>query len=906
MADIEVINPQGVRGKIPEEDAAAAAEQGYVFVTPQDLQAEKLREKYGSGLDQLAAVGTGALSGLTLGLSDIAGAELGGRERLQAYEQLYGTERAAGNIAGTIATAFLGPVAAGLRGGAIARGAATAAAPALAAEALGQRAAQGVGSLIARRLGQEAAEGIGGTAARWAAHGFTESALQGIGQEASRVAISGEDVGEKLGQIATAGLLSGTVGSVFGLGLGAAGGTLRAGGRVVTRAVESVAQDLPAVERALYRTQARLRNLTPEQQATAEILAQPEMAARARTAEARIAEHIEGPMDPGLGRRVSRPGYLQEDITEKVRLASEGDEAIRNLGLKQRVITDSIATDADSVAAQNAGSMQLITDHAVELRRLANDPRIHRSQAETLERLIGFDMDAANVRADSVLGRVQRAIQEGGVDGQAGVFIGVDGYKRELGRIISRIERISTKTLRDIETLDALKPLYEQTRTWLERTQTWGQLGSFQRELNESLVSKLSADTAFQKNWLSSDSFGRDPVNPWRGGKVASAEKLRQNLDASVMPGTKDADRALRDQIAGENAQIRAMQRFGNIDDVPGLADNLRQRLRINERILARYDRAIEDARLGRLLKDVAGPVDSAAAMVAGAAAASISPALVPLAAAIINPRVTMRAAEVVRSMADGQGAAIARSVGTAMRRVRDTSVQVIERLPATGAKIASFEDKSKRVRELSEKRQQIRAGLERDMSWMSNDAANARAKAVDASLRGVDYLDRNIPKGLVAPTPFAPNLPPSKQEVKVWLERFKAVERPMSILDDMAKGKLTPEAVDAVREVYPETFAEIQTKVLEDLFDMRKRGKQPKYFERIQLGLILGIPTDPTMTPEVMRAVQAQYAGATPEERQGQAPAKPLGGNGTKAPDFAGAYRSGAEETELTSGANP
>lgn len=906
MADIDVISPQGVRGTIPEEDAGNAARQGYIFVTPQDLQAEKLREKYGSGLDQLAAVGTGALSGLTLGFTDIVGAKLGGQERLQAYEQLYGTERAAGNIAGTIATAFLGPVAAGLRGGAVARGAAAAAAPALAAEALGQRAAQGIGNIITRRLGQEAAEGVAGTAARWAAHGATESALQGIGQEAARVAISGEDIGEKLGQIGTAGLLSLGVGGVFGGGLGALGGALRSGGRAVTRAVERVAQDLPAAERALYRTQARFRNLTPEQQVTAEILAQPEMAARARTAEARIAEHIEGPMDVGLGRRVSRPGYLQEDITEKVRLASEGDEAIRNLGLKQRVITDSIASDADNIAAQNAGSQQLIADHALELNRLANDEQFHRGQIRSIERLVGFDLDPGSVRPDSVMGRLQRAIGEGGVDGQAGVFIAVDGYKRELGRVISRIERISNKTLRDIQTLEVLKPLYEQSRTWLETTRVWGDLGNFQRELNASIVSKLSADSAFQKNWLSPESFGRDPVNPWRGGKVASAEKLRQNLEASVMPGTKDADRAIRDQIAGENEQIRAMQRFGNIDDVPGLTENLQQRLRINQRILERYDTAIEDARLGRLLKDMAGPVDSAAAMVAGAAAVSVSPALVPLAAAIINPRVTMRAAEVVRGMADGQGAAITRSVGRAMRRVSDTSVQVAERLPTTGAKIVSFQDKSKRVEELSANTQQIRAALERDMSWMANDAASARAKAIDVSLRGVDYLQRNIPKGLAAPTPFAPNLPPSKQQVKVWLERFKAVEKPMSILDDMAKGKLTPEAVDAVREVYPETFAEIQTKVLEDLFEMRKRGKQPKYVERIQLALILGVPTDPTMTPEVMRAVQAQYAGASPEERQGQAPAKPLGGKGNKAPDFASGYRSGAEETELTSGANP
>jgi hypothetical protein len=81
----------------------------------------------------------------------------------------------------------------------------------------------------------------------------------------------------------------------------------------------------------------------------------------------------------------------------------------------------------------------------------------------------------------------------------------------------------------------------------------------------------------------------------------------------------------------------------------------------------------------------------------------------------------------------------------------------------------------------------------------------------------------------------------------------------------------------------------------------MESKGKLPKYSKRIELGILLGIPTDPTMTPEVMQAVQAQY-GATPtDERMGQV--QPMGaGKPQKAPDFAAAYRSGAEDTELTS----
>ena len=133
-------------------------------------------------------------------------------------------------------------------------------------------------------------------------------------------------------------------------------------------------------------------------------------------------------------------------------------------------------------------------------------------------------------------------------------------------------------------------------------------------------------------------------------------------------------------------------------------------------------------------------------------------------------------------------------------------------------------------------------------------------------------------------------------------MRRLRAVENPTSILDDLAAGRLTPESIDAVRTVYPETFAEIQGQVMDRLTTMEQRGERPSYAKRVELGLLLGIPTDPTMTPESIAALQAQYQ-PTEAEAAGPQPAPPLGqAKGRKAPDFAAAYRSGSAETELTS----
>jgi hypothetical protein len=184
----------------------------------------------------------------------------------------------------------------------------------------------------------------------------------------------------------------------------------------------------------------------------------------------------------------------------------------------------------------------------------------------------------------------------------------------------------------------------------------------------------------------------------------------------------------------------------------------------------------------------------------------------------------------------------------------------------------------------------------------MQDRAPVAQQAAINTALRTIDYLNANMPKGLAAPTPFASPLPPSRQEMQGWLARLKAIESPTSILDDLAKGKLTPEAVDAVRTVYPETFADIQAQVLEQLTKLEASGRRPKYADRVQLGIVMGIPTDPTMTPEVMQAVQGQYAQQSPEARKGAPGASTAPRRGAKAPDMAAAFRSGSAETELTS----
>ena len=128
---------------------------------------------------------------------------------------------------------------------------------------------------------------------------------------------------------------------------------------------------------------------------------------------------------------------------------------------------------------------------------------------------------------------------------------------------------------------------------------------------------------------------------------------------------------------------------------------------------------------------------------------------------------------------------------------------------------------------------------------------------------------------------------------------RLRTVENPASLLDDVANGKLSPEAVDAVRTVYPAMFADMQARVVEKLLKLQNQGRAPSFAARAQLALLLGMPTDPLLMPSSMRAIQAQYA-AQPGAAQGGA--SPAPGRTRKVPQLASVFRTGSEETALTS----
>jgi len=103
------------------------------------------------------------------------------------------------------------------------------------------------------------------------------------------------------------------------------------------------------------------------------------------------------------------------------------------------------------------------------------------------------------------------------------------------------------------------------------------------------------------------------------------------------------------------------------------------------------------------------------------------------------------------------------------------------------------------------------------------------------------------------------------------FMRYARATHDPASVVDDMAEGRLTPEGVEALRAVYPGIFEQIKAKAIERIAD----EKAPiGYDKRVQMGILLGIPTDKTLNPQFIASMQSTFGKPPTDGPQAPQPA--------------------------------
>jgi hypothetical protein len=845
---VAVVRPLGGVVDIPAAQLKAAQEQGYKLATPTEVRTTELEAEYGGVGQQALALGAGALGGVTFGASDylISKTSEDAREALAAYREVH---------PGTVLT---GEILGGIGGVALSGGTGLAAraisAPTRAVTAIARGAARGRQILGTGRAARLVGAGL---------EAGVEAGVEVLGHTVGEAAIQNQELtAEKM--VAALG-----TGALYGGGLGAGfsfGGMLLGGAR--SRLAKALGKaDPDAVEK--------------------------------------IAEGAFGAAAPGVGRKVS-------DKLAKLSAAVSGkDEAlIRRLGAfdaEGAKLRRLAATEGDDIVNRLTGDFEASinkTQEALEATRIGAGGALKR---EHVSRIIRRDNAAEQMlqaqetfrkardvleemRADKAkfhqgglkqlserLGHFERelaAAAKKGDDVSSAAFTGLDSFKREWQQLTKQHRR--SKKAVAMASHDLLRATDDQVfRPLLQSTDMWGEVGTFQKLINQAWTEGLSGPIQkFQREMMTR--YGRVAGDPYQDAFIARREGIAGYLKNLDNPDKSLQHRAAREYLDFLDSYSDAATK--TLDLSPTEAAQFTELKKQAAKLRSYTDEAAETVtasnQLKRLTADdgsgvlgmalgggLAGLVASGEADPAWAAGGAIFGGLAKPGAVIRR----MAAVETLARQVDGK-------VAGSLRRIarQATPVAVKAAAPAVRA-AARAEDRQQRIQgerrqmaieTMTAQPQALQSELASLYAGISGSAPNTAKLAAGTSQRALDYLLGQLPpqpeRYGVLDSP-AERLSPS--EAVTFNRKAAAVEEPWSLLGHVADGELTTDQVEAVAAVYPGLLEDIRAQALDEVMSLQEADKTLPYETAGQLSTLTGVPMVAANSPQMGAAAQAAFA---------------------------------------------
>lgn len=843
---VPVRAPDGTVGTVDATELDAAVRSGFAPLAGDELQAEQDKEtikalpgggalaaSLGIGRSLAPGVYDPALIGLAGGIYGPEG-ETEMRRGLRAIEAAHPTASGIGELAGMLPTGgFAGVV----RGGGKA-------AEKLAARALPE---------ATTTLGRIARAGLTAGAA-----GAAEGAVYGIGSQFDEDALGDhESTAEKL-------VASGLRGAFFGAGIG---GVMGSGMQALTEGSTRVSGFLAdrADQRASAAAEAQAAEMRPK-------LAESNVPVEPGEAVAPVGGAATKAVDELANNLVKR--QTGQDVKAAAKLAYETEARLGQ-------VDD--ALDASTRKLVAAGDAAMKVDEQI-LPKIA----FGEGKAEQMATLV--DPAKWQEGAESAI-RIRNAVQEkvewlesladkGGSSATVSKLrTSLDAYDQKLNWSIANAtkEEIARDAfmyadklkrdigkgagmgLREFQRTDAQKELfslYHEMIPALEDEGVWGAAGAAQKAVNEATTTKLQTSDAFRSSFLTNfEKVGGNAITRFDGGSIKG-----------YLRGVLGAENDLKNEAAARwLGGLR--QQMDAVEQHYALSAGEKSQFAAGRKALDEFERTLQSSR------DEAAVVAKAKALKESEQGKAIG-GLIGLAVdSFTRPITTAERLGAIRRAANRVDAAVKKGVAG-----------VFDRGAAVAARIPMPREEARRiateVSELASNPERLTDRIERTFRGLA-DAAPKIATSVGATAtRATLYLATKAPKSATPMASATPQLvKPRVDEAELarFARRVEAVSDPMTVLEDMRRGAISREGIEAIREVYPKLFAQMQAEALEHL---ARATKEPSYEDRLQLGVLLGSPTDPTLVPEFIATMQQMKADAAKAQGGGgQQPSSPKGG---------------------------
>lgn len=851
MAKVSVIGPSGEHVEVDQSELSGLGED--YRLESDAAKAERLRIESRSDLRHTAAAGAaGLIKGLSLGYSDVAIDAMGGGDELRDIYAANPIASGAGELTGVVAPAFMSG-----GGSLLAR--------------LAARTPAG----MAARLGNAIAGG-GSSMLRMGAAAAVEGGIYGSGQYFSEAALQNKDFSAEalLASMGTGALTGGGI----GLGIGGAGKLLargvRGGSNLMSRALTKASDGSSG-------SLARVFEMTTGK--SADDFARVFGSKDARFIAANADNIIASKTDDAL-RLAEQRFSARQTLMSELTGAGKVDKIRKGL-------------NHSNVNAQSAA----LTGYADEVLSRVDDMLVKGSGYERkgLKKLREI--------AEATRENAAKAVRAGD-DASTKLHTLADELKREVGRLQYGSKYAGKRgALNTLEraTHDALDSMYQRGRTMLESSDIWGRgAAGMQKEVNAAWhelikkgdiagLDKHMGRMAKGANGRPTMVFDKERAAGFfrrlrsEHGDIRLAEVMDQlGAEAEIgkvmssLPGASDKAKAAAQTLAKQGSAMRT-----SLEGAKTAAE------------LGAAKRALSnDASMGNLIQSGvaygigAGLVNpTAGAAVAGGMAVLRNPAGM-LQRIVAVEQMTSSIAKKLGTGSKGLFKSLGPNVARATHRVAATAEGAIKRHKNQRER---YEQAKANVEYLANNRDQVAEQIKQTLAPIEQAAPGVAGLALQKELAKADYLQRHLPTSELPRSPF--ELPPvaSKVEMQSFLRRLDIVEDPMMSLDLLEQGRLTHEHVDALKSVYPAIYTEMQNSVMTGLSDAQAKGKTVPYARRLQMGVLLEMPTDATLSPEVINMCQGIYGQEqTPE-------AADAAQEGGKAPDLSGAFKTDSERLE-------
>jgi hypothetical protein len=502
-------------------------------------------------------------------------------------------------------------------------------------------------------------------------------------------------------------------------------------------------------------------------------------------------------------------------------------------------------------------------DFPVARKRLADMVSVYKQKADEIMANIGHE---------------GRATQGGELHGL------VDNFKRDLYKenenIIPIVNGDRAATEAQLETAKALDKMYKDAAASLENKAVWGEkAGEVQQKMNQSYTaaldhSKRRSDHRFVEIYPGTNGELRVNSRPqgfedYVGGLATSKSDLDEKWLLSQQKKMLDVGKNTVDLYQpGEGVAAKFRQWESKVKEFEALHGNTKKTITLKNQ----YE---------SLMKDVAHTgqgVTMVGALAGGVPGAVVGGVIQMLA----NPlRVLPVIAQLSRIIEKAQANFAGKIDGAVAAMVSDSFKTITPIARSIAQRGITENTLSTKLSYHPEESHDTYKSLKQEIIQLANNQAYAAARLTEATKSitngapklsqtlqmkaniGIQFLSSKMPKT------YGDKQLMTAADVAKFHRYTRAVDNPMSVLDDLKNGRINPEGVEALRAVYPELYKQVVSGTLSKLSEGGKLEKLPMA-SKVKLSKLLGMPLTSAMRPANINLSQLLMRGAPQGQKQG------------------------------------